>query len=93
MDMRTPKTLNFPVGGAGSLLPVHRNAISCLHPAIYLRLIVRYSRILTEDHRAAYACLAMNRSVAPFSRSLQSSTDYGALNSAPLESLLSVVSF
>ena len=33
----------------------------------------------------------MDRSVAPFSRSLQSSTDYGALNSAPLETLLSVV--
>ena len=33
----------------------------------------------------------MDRSVAPFSRSLQSSTDYGALNSAPLEALLSVV--
>lgn len=33
----------------------------------------------------------MNRSVAPFSRNLQGSTDYGAINSAPLESLLSVV--
>ena len=33
----------------------------------------------------------VDRSVAPFSRSLQSSTDYGALNSAPLEALLSVV--
>ena len=33
----------------------------------------------------------MDRSVAPFSRSLQSSTDYGALNIAPLEALLSVV--
>ena len=48
-------------------------------------------RFILLSHGLSDASSAMNRSVAPFSRSLQSSTDYGALNSAPLESLLSVV--